>query len=150
MNVLPSFSLRPPSSDAWKLINPSGILQAISITTFGKAKAFLKCNNQCAFKKAKIHTSFGTSISSSDFSPILFDDTYIILVHFSAFMCHHNSFLLYESIENTCITKWKKVTHVSISISFIMMVSMALGGYATFTGQVQGTLFTVLFIQNVL
>ena len=65
---------------------------------------------------------------------------------FPAFMCHHNSFLLYESIANTSITKWKKVTHVSISISFIMMVSMALGGYATFTGQAQGRdMFTFSF-----
>ena len=53
-------------------------------------------------------------------------------------MCHHNTFLLYCSIENTSLTKWNQVTHASIFISFGMMLLMAFGGYATFTGYVQG------------
>jgi sodium-coupled neutral amino acid transporter 11 len=53
-------------------------------------------------------------------------------------MCHHNTFLLYCSIENTSIAKWNKVTHASIFVSFITMILMAFGGYATFTGYVQG------------
>ena len=55
-------------------------------------------------------------------------------------MCHHNSFLLYCSIENTSLTKWNKVTHASILLSFLTMILMAFGGYATFTGKVQGDL----------
>ena len=59
-----------------------------------------------------------------------------------AFMCHHNTFLLYCSIEDTSLGKWNKVTHASIFISFVMMVLMAFGGYATFTQNVQGILCT--------
>ena len=55
-------------------------------------------------------------------------------------MCHHNTFLLYCSIDNTSLTKWNKVTHASILVSFITMVLMAFGGYATFTESVQGDL----------
>ena len=55
-------------------------------------------------------------------------------------MCHHNTFLLYCSIEDTSLGKWNKVTHASIFISFVMMVLMAFGGYATFTQNVQGTM----------
>ena len=53
-------------------------------------------------------------------------------------MCHHNTFLLYCSIEKTSLDKWNQVTHASIFISFVMMILMAFGGYATFTGFVQG------------
>ena len=61
---------------------------------------------------------------------------------FLAFMCHHNTFLLYCSIEDTSLGKWNKVTHASIFISFVMMVLMAFGGYATFTQNVQGIYHT--------
>jgi len=57
-----------------------------------------------------------------------------------AFMCHHNTFLLYCSIDNTSMSKWNKVTHASLFISFITMTLMAYGGYATFTSTVQGDL----------
>ena len=36
------------------------------------------------------------------------------------------------------MVKWNKVTHVSLFISLIAMTLMAYGGYATFTGFVQG------------
>lgn len=57
-----------------------------------------------------------------------------------AFMCHHNTFLLYCSIENASMAKWNRVTHASILISLFTMGLMTLGGYATFTGYVQGDL----------
>ena len=66
----------------------------------------------------------------------------ILYIYFLAFMCHHNTFLLYCSIEDTSLGKWNKVTHASIFISFVMMVLMAFGGYATFTQNVQGILCT--------
>ena len=67
---------------------------------------------------------------------------YITNIYILAFMCHHNTFLLYCSIEDTSLGKWNKVTHASIFISFVMMVLMAFGGYATFTQNVQGNMYT--------
>ncbi|XP_046660531.1 putative sodium-coupled neutral amino acid transporter 11 [Homalodisca vitripennis] len=57
-----------------------------------------------------------------------------------AFMCHHNVFLLYSSIEGASQEKWDKVTHFSVSASFIVTVAFGLVGYITFTGYVQGDL----------
>ena len=53
-------------------------------------------------------------------------------------MCHHNSFLLYNSIENTSLAKWSMVTHVTMAFCFLATILMAMGGYATFIGHVQG------------
>ena len=55
-------------------------------------------------------------------------------------MCHHNSFLLYNSIENTSLAKWNTVTHITLTFTFLANIMMAMGGYATFTGHVQGDL----------
>lgn len=64
-------------------------------------------------------------------------------------MCHHNTFLLYCSIDNKSLAKWNKVTHASIMISFITMILMAFAGYATFTGHVQGDLnFRALLVSK--
>uniref|UniRef100_T1JHR5 Putative sodium-coupled neutral amino acid transporter 11 n=1 Tax=Strigamia maritima TaxID=126957 RepID=T1JHR5_STRMM len=55
-----------------------------------------------------------------------------------AFMCHHNAFLLYSSLENPTQARWNKVTHASIIASFILLVILGVTGYATFTGLSQG------------
>ncbi|XP_054286710.1 putative sodium-coupled neutral amino acid transporter 11 [Macrosteles quadrilineatus] len=57
-----------------------------------------------------------------------------------AFMCHHNVFLLYASIEEATQEKWDKVTHYSVFASFLVTVVFGLVGYTTFTGYVQGDL----------
>lgn len=54
-------------------------------------------------------------------------------------MCHHNVFLLYESIERADQTKWDKITHFSLSVSFAISAMFGVAGYATFTGYSQGT-----------
>ncbi|CAB4070029.1 SLC38A11 [Lepeophtheirus salmonis] len=56
-------------------------------------------------------------------------------------MCHHNSFLLYESLDEPSIPKWKSVTHVSIFVSVLCMILLGLGGYFSFGSSVQGDLF---------
>ena len=57
-----------------------------------------------------------------------------------AYMCHHNSFLLYDAMEDASMDKWKKVTHASITTAFIIMLIFALAGYATFASWTQGDL----------
>ncbi|KAK3912909.1 ESF1-like protein [Frankliniella fusca] len=57
-----------------------------------------------------------------------------------AFMCHHNTFLIYGSIENASQKKWDRVTHASLSASFVVSAMFGIAGYATFTGLSQGDL----------
>ncbi|KAK6641854.1 hypothetical protein RUM44_013572 [Polyplax serrata] len=57
-----------------------------------------------------------------------------------AFMCHHNTFLIYGSIRNATEEKWIKVTHYSLTVSYIIAALFGIVGYATFTGNSQGDL----------
>ncbi|XP_068082105.1 putative sodium-coupled neutral amino acid transporter 11 [Anabrus simplex] len=57
-----------------------------------------------------------------------------------AFMCHHNTFLLYESMEIADQHTWNNVTHVSLFSSWIIAAMFGVMGYATFTGHTQGDL----------
>lgn len=58
-----------------------------------------------------------------------------------AYMCHHNSFLLYDSMANTSQHKWNKITHISIAVSFFIVMVVGICGYLTFTSYSQGDLF---------
>ncbi|XP_036601364.1 putative sodium-coupled neutral amino acid transporter 11 isoform X2 [Trichosurus vulpecula] len=58
-----------------------------------------------------------------------------------AFICHHNSFLVYGSLEEPTVAKWSRVIHVSVVISVFISVLFATSGYLTFTGHTQGDLF---------
>ncbi|CAG0922298.1 unnamed protein product, partial [Notodromas monacha] len=57
-----------------------------------------------------------------------------------AYMCHHNSFLLYNSMDERSLEKWEKVTHISVAASAVFIVIFGTFGYATFTGLTQGDL----------
>ncbi|XP_029936917.1 putative sodium-coupled neutral amino acid transporter 11 [Myripristis murdjan] len=58
-----------------------------------------------------------------------------------AFICHHNSFLMYGSLEQPTLTSWSRVTHVSVGSAFIVSAAFAVAGYTTFTGYTQGDIF---------
>ncbi len=55
-------------------------------------------------------------------------------------MCHHNSFLLYSALEGASQQRWNRVTHVSVLLSFLAMLTFSVGGYVTFLEQTQGDL----------
>ncbi|KAK5638683.1 hypothetical protein RI129_012978 [Pyrocoelia pectoralis] len=57
-----------------------------------------------------------------------------------AFMCHHNTFLIYSSIQEANEKRWEIVTHISLTISLIITALFGIVGYATFTTFVQGDL----------
>uniref|UniRef100_A0A1B6DRT8 Putative sodium-coupled neutral amino acid transporter 11 n=1 Tax=Clastoptera arizonana TaxID=38151 RepID=A0A1B6DRT8_9HEMI len=57
-----------------------------------------------------------------------------------AFMCHHNVFLLYHSIDNINQRTWDNITHISVFIAFLITLCFGVTGYVTFTGNVQGDL----------
>uniref|UniRef100_A0A8C8SFA8 Putative sodium-coupled neutral amino acid transporter 11 n=1 Tax=Pelusios castaneus TaxID=367368 RepID=A0A8C8SFA8_9SAUR len=58
-----------------------------------------------------------------------------------AFVCHHNSFLIYGSLKEPTLSNWSRITHVSISLALIISVVFASCGYVTFTGYTEGDIF---------
>lgn len=60
---------------------------------------------------------------------------YIMIV---AFMCHHNTFLLYTSLQDANQKRWDIITHISLTTSLIVACMFGIGGYATFTVFSQG------------
>ncbi|XP_046986455.1 putative sodium-coupled neutral amino acid transporter 11 [Schistocerca americana] len=57
-----------------------------------------------------------------------------------AFMCHHNTFLVYSSIKDGNQQLWNKVTHISVTTSYIVTLLFGIAGYATFKQFSQGDL----------
>ncbi|AEO71656.1 c14a382b-c376-4c72-a747-0d9198abe16f [Thermothielavioides terrestris] len=55
-----------------------------------------------------------------------------------AFVCHHNSLLIYGSLEKPTIDRFAKVTHYSTGISMAACLLMALAGFLTFGDKTQG------------
>ncbi|XP_019583050.1 putative sodium-coupled neutral amino acid transporter 11 isoform X4 [Rhinolophus sinicus] len=58
-----------------------------------------------------------------------------------AFICHHNCFLVYGSLEEPTVAKWSCIIHVSTLVSVFISILFATCGYLTFTGFTQGDLF---------
>ncbi|PWA31460.1 hypothetical protein CCH79_00002820 [Gambusia affinis] len=58
-----------------------------------------------------------------------------------AFICHHNSFLIYNSLEHPTLSNWSRVTHMSVGSALIISAVFAVAGYTTFTGYTQGDIF---------
>ncbi|XP_055310712.1 putative sodium-coupled neutral amino acid transporter 11 [Sitodiplosis mosellana] len=57
-----------------------------------------------------------------------------------AFMCHHNTFLVYQSIRGATLERWEKVTHISIAFAWAVAALFGITGYATFKALSQGDL----------
>jgi len=53
-------------------------------------------------------------------------------------MCHHNSFLIYESLVDANAKRWNFVTHISVLFSMACSLVLGVTGYSTFTGNTQG------------
>ncbi|PBP21746.1 transmembrane amino acid transporter [Diplocarpon rosae] len=55
-----------------------------------------------------------------------------------AFVCHHNSLLIYGSLRTPTIDRFARVTHYSTAVSMIACLAMALAGFLTFGSLTQG------------
>lgn len=53
-------------------------------------------------------------------------------------MCHHNTFLIYSSIQEANQNRWDTVTHASLITSLLVSTLFGIAGYATFTSFSQG------------
>ncbi|XP_054156756.1 putative sodium-coupled neutral amino acid transporter 11 [Oppia nitens] len=57
-----------------------------------------------------------------------------------AYMCHHSSFLMYESLENPTQSRWNRITHISVGTSCLIILLYGIFGYVTFGQYSQGDL----------
>ncbi|PSR78799.1 transmembrane amino acid transporter [Coniella lustricola] len=55
-----------------------------------------------------------------------------------AFVCHHNSLLIYGSLKTPTIDRFSKVTHFSTGVSMLACMLVALAGFLTFGDQTLG------------
>ncbi|XP_058465697.1 putative sodium-coupled neutral amino acid transporter 11 [Malaya genurostris] len=57
-----------------------------------------------------------------------------------AFMCHHNTFLVYHSMRDATLERWEKMTHFSVGCAWMVAVFFGIAGYCTFRALSQGDL----------
>ena len=67
-----------------------------------------------------------------------------------AFVCHHNSLLIYGSLKTPTMDRFARVTHYSTGISMVACMAMALDGYVTFGDKTQGNVLNNFPIDNIL
>lgn len=67
-----------------------------------------------------------------------------------AFVCHHNSLLIYGSLQKPTMDRFAKVTHYSTSISMLACLAMALSGYLNFGSLTQGNVLNNFPTDNIL
>ncbi|CAO3620053.1 unnamed protein product [Cunninghamella blakesleeana] len=66
-----------------------------------------------------------------------------------AFVCHHNSFLIFGSLKQPSLNRFAKVTHYSMAIAFITCVILGLSGYLAFTDKTAGNILNNFPSDNV-
>lgn len=57
-----------------------------------------------------------------------------------AFVCHHNSLLIYGSLKTPTLDRFAKVTHISTFISLVCCMLMAISAFLVFTDKTQGNI----------
>ncbi|KAM0286070.1 hypothetical protein ACHAQH_001078 [Verticillium albo-atrum] len=68
----------------------------------------------------------------------------------SAFVCHHNSLLIYGSLKTPTIDRFSRVTHYSTGISMVFCLLMALAGFLTFGDKTLGNVLNNFPADNVM
>ncbi|KAJ0124918.1 transmembrane transporter [Diaporthe amygdali] len=58
----------------------------------------------------------------------------------TAFVCHHNSLLIYGSLKTPTIDRFSRVTHFSTGVSMLACLLMALAGFITFGDKTLGNI----------
>lgn len=67
-----------------------------------------------------------------------------------AFVCHHNSLLIYGSLKTPTIDRFARVTHYSTGISMLFCLLMAFGGFLTFGDRTLGNVLNNFPADNVM
>ncbi|EGX97101.1 amino acid transporter, putative [Cordyceps militaris CM01] len=67
-----------------------------------------------------------------------------------AFVCHHNSLLIYGSLRTPTIDNFSRVTHYSTSISMVACLVLALGGFLVFGDKTLGNVLNNFPSDNIM
>merc|ERR550539_1524241 len=54
-----------------------------------------------------------------------------------AFVCHHNSFIVYNSLKNNSAARWKIVSQMSVGISVVLSLILSVVAYLCFRDTIQ-------------
>jgi solute carrier family 38 (sodium-coupled neutral amino acid transporter), member 11 len=57
-----------------------------------------------------------------------------------AFVCHHNSLLIYGSLRTPTLDRFAQVTHISTVISLVACSTLAISAFVVFTDKTQGNI----------
>jgi sodium-coupled neutral amino acid transporter 11 len=57
-----------------------------------------------------------------------------------AFVCHHNSLLIYGSLNTPTLDRFAAVTHVSTFLSLVACCTLAISAFLVFTDKTQGNI----------
>lgn len=57
-----------------------------------------------------------------------------------AFVCHHNSLLIYDSLKKPTMDRFAMVTHWSTGVSMVACITMGLGGFLIFKDKTKGNI----------
>ncbi|KAI9891284.1 MAG: hypothetical protein M1814_002974 [Vezdaea aestivalis] len=66
-----------------------------------------------------------------------------------AFVCHHNSLLIYGSLKKPTMDRFARVTHYSTGISMAACLTMAMAGFITFGDKTQGNILNNFPTDNI-
>jgi len=89
----------------------------------------------------------GTIKSSLIINPGVFQAIGVISF---AFVCHHNSLLIYGSLRKPTMDRFAKVTHLSTFVSMVACLVMALAGYLNFGNLTQGNVLNNFPTDNIM
>ncbi|PWY86214.1 amino acid transporter [Aspergillus heteromorphus CBS 117.55] len=67
-----------------------------------------------------------------------------------AFVCHHNSLLIYGSLKKPTMDRFARVTHYSTGVSLIVCLAMGISGFLFFGSQTQGNVLNNFPSDNIL
>ncbi|KAM6502281.1 Transmembrane amino acid transporter domain containing protein [Amanita muscaria] len=57
-----------------------------------------------------------------------------------AYICHHNSLIIYASLRNPTLGRFAKVTHISMLISLVVCMTLGISAFLVFTNKTQGNI----------
>ncbi|KAF5856291.1 hypothetical protein ETB97_007619 [Aspergillus alliaceus] len=67
-----------------------------------------------------------------------------------AFVCHHNSLLIYGSLKKPTLDRFARVTHYSTGVSLLMCLTMGISGFLFFGSQTQGNVLNNFPSDNIM
>ncbi|KAF3399961.1 Vacuolar amino acid transporter 2 [Penicillium rolfsii] len=67
-----------------------------------------------------------------------------------AFVCHHNSLLIYGSLKKPTLDRFATVTHYSTGVSLVMCLAMGIAGFLSFGSKTQGNVLNNFPSDNIL